>query len=355
MQNAHENQIWDEGWQFTGACEPTGDKLNQGWFKGRAATAITDDPLHAIYAVSYKKTPSAFPMVWDPRNQSISAVNVTDRYTKNFEPLPEGFVEVMMKVTDKSGQRVATHFKILTLDGELVFEGKSKDERFDANDHCLVRLKEGKEYAIKLSGSPSKPINWVAVRQDGPYTLVISPDPESSTDNSSVSADRRVKGKPSVSNGNDPSIAALRKYLDLAVEDRGELQSKSFASQSLTEPVARQAAEMLWSDHLRRIRDQRKQEMEAGQVKMGDLVMPFYYRTFGEKPEDGRSLYISMHGGGGAPPQVNDQQWENQKRLYTLSEGVYLVPRAPTNTWNLWHQGHIDGMFGRLIENMIAF
>ena len=61
-----------------------------------------------------------------------------------------------------------------------------------------------------------------------------------------------------------------------------------------------------------------------------------------------------MHGGGGAPPQVNDQQWENQKRLYTLSEGVYLVPRAPTNTWNLWHQGHIDGMFSRLIENMIA-
>ncbi|MCH1494938.1 MAG: dienelactone hydrolase family protein, partial [Rubripirellula sp.] len=40
---------------------------------------------------------------------------------------------------------------------------------------------------------------------------------------------------------------------------------------------------------------------------------------------------------------------------YTLPEGVYLVPRAPTNTWNLWHQGHIDGMFDRLIENMIVF
>ena len=347
-------EIWDKGWQFTGACEPTGDKLNQGWFKGRAATAITDDPLHAIYAVSYKKTPSAFPMVWDPRNRSVSAVNVTDRYTRNFEPLPEGFVEVMIKVTDQVGQRVATPFQILTIEGELVFEGKSKDERFDTNDHCLVRLKQGKEYAIKFSGSPSKPIQWVAVRQDEPYTFVISSDQEPSTDNSSVSVDRTVDGEPSVSNGSEPSIEALRKYLELAEEDRGELQSKSFASQSLTESVARQAAEMLWTDHLRRIRDQRKQEMEAGQVKMGDLVMPFYYRTFGEKPEDGRSLYISMHGGGGAPPQVNDQQWENQKRLYTLSEGVYLVPRAPTNTWNLWHQGHIDGMFSRLIENMIA-
>ena len=62
-----------------------------------------------------------------------------------------------------------------------------------------------------------------------------------------------------------------------------------------------------------------------------------------------------MHGGGGAPPRVNDRQWENQKRLYKLPEGVYLVPRAPTNTWNLWHQAHIDGMFDRLIENLIVF
>ncbi len=28
---------------------------------------------------------------------------------------------------------------------------------------------------------------------------------------------------------------------------------------------------------------------------------------------------------------------------------------APTDTWNLWHQDHIDRMFGRLIENLIVF
>ncbi|OUU21376.1 MAG: polyhydroxyalkanoate depolymerase, partial [Planctomycetia bacterium TMED53] len=69
----------------------------------------------------------------------------------------------------------------------------------------------------------------------------------------------------------------------------------------------------------------------------------------------GRSLYISLHGGGGAPAEVNDQQWENQKRLYSPNEGIYLSPRAPTNTWNLWHQGHIDRAFDRLIANMIVF
>src|SRR5262249_58632623 len=40
--------------------------------------------------------------------------------------------------------------------------------------------------------------------------------------------------------------------------------------------------------------------------------------------------------------------------LYKLSEGIYVAPRAPTNTWNLWHEGHIDRLFGRLIEDYIA-
>ena len=62
-----------------------------------------------------------------------------------------------------------------------------------------------------------------------------------------------------------------------------------------------------------------------------------------------------MHGGGGAPPQVNDGQWKNQMRLYKPNEGIYLCPRAPTDTWNLWHQSHIDPLFDRLIENMIIF
>jgi dienelactone hydrolase len=61
-----------------------------------------------------------------------------------------------------------------------------------------------------------------------------------------------------------------------------------------------------------------------------------------------------MHGGGGAPPQVNDQQWQNQIRLYEPAEGIYIAPRAPTDTWNLWHEGHIDPMFQRLIEDHVA-
>lgn len=83
--------------------------------------------------------------------------------------------------------------------------------------------------------------------------------------------------------------------------------------------------------------------------------MPFFYSIHGDLPDNGRSLYISLHGGGGAPAELNDQQWNNQKRLYRVGEGVYIAPRAPTNTWNMWFQRHIDEMLGRLIQNMIIF
>jgi len=85
-------------------------------------------------------------------------------------------------------------------------------------------------------------------------------------------------------------------------------------------------------------------------VTQGAFEMKFAYRILGEKPADGRSLYISLHGGGNTSSAANDQQWKNQINLYTPKEGVYLAPRAPTNTWNLWHEDHIDDMFAEIVK-----
>ena len=51
---------------------------------------------------------------------------------------------------------------------------------------------------------------------------------------------------------------------------------------------------------------------------------------------------------------MNERQWENQKRLYEYPEGIVIVPRAPTDTWDLWHQGHIDRFLDRLIDALIV-
>ena len=151
------------------------------------------------------------------------------------------------------------------------------------------------------------------------------------------------------------AINQLQQYLKLAASERTSLDKESFSQVALTREDAKTAQQLLWKSYLQYLKQSRKQEMTDRKIKHGNLEMPFYYTKFGNKPATGRSMYISMHGGGGAPKQVNDQQWENQKRLYRLPEGVYVVPRAPTNTWNLWHQGHIDPMFQRLIQNLIAF
>ncbi len=251
-------EIWDGKWHYTGAVEPNGDKLNQAWFTGRAASAQRDHPRHAIYATSFKHTELTFPLVWNRKVDYVYAVNVTDRYAKT----QEGYNEKPPK------PKTSSHFDV------------------EASLHALSELK---------------------------------------------------------------------KYLKVPVDDRPPLTEQQFAPVALTCEHAQEAEQLLWNEHIRQIRHTRADEMKNRILTKGNLQMPFYYTVSGDKPENGRSLYISMHGGGGAPKKVNDRQWENQKRLYRIKEGIYLVPRAPTNTWNMWHQAHIDRLFDRLIENLIVF
>jgi hypothetical protein len=151
------------------------------------------------------------------------------------------------------------------------------------------------------------------------------------------------------------SLSALKRAAGQTPVPIDELLSTPLADTPLTRDDAVAAAALIRKFTSDEIRSSRADEMKKKVVVMGDLSMPFFYRKFGSKPKSGWSLYISMHGGGGVAARVNDQQWENQKRLYQLKEGIYLAPRAPTNTWNLWHQGHIDGFLARLITNLVVF
>jgi hypothetical protein len=39
--------------------------------------------------------------------------------------------------------------------------------------------------------------------------------------------------------------------------------------------------------------------------------------------------------------------------LYAPKEGIVVAPRAPTDTWNLWHEAHIDDLLDQLIANFV--
>jgi hypothetical protein len=151
------------------------------------------------------------------------------------------------------------------------------------------------------------------------------------------------------------ALDGLRDWLAIPRETRPPLAEQPFATVSLTKAEAATARELLGTDHESLIRDTREDETDDKAITIDDKTLRYDFKVFGEKPASGRSLFISLHGGGNAEPSVNDEQWENQKVLYEPDEGVYLAPRAPTDTWNLWHEAHIDGLFYRLIEDMIVF
>ncbi|MBT6723851.1 MAG: transglutaminase domain-containing protein, partial [Planctomycetaceae bacterium] len=167
-------EVYDDGWHFTGACEATGKDLNKGWFAARAATAVRDNPIHAIYATSYKKTPIHFPMVWDWEARYIYAVNVTDRYTRLKEELAEGVERVMfVAIQEGSNERTRLPLTITNVAGEEIYSGHTNDESFDRNDHLSVPLKVGEVYTVKLGENTNTKVK--AEGNDQLITFNISP------------------------------------------------------------------------------------------------------------------------------------------------------------------------------------
>ncbi len=227
--------------------------------------------------------------------------------------------------------------------GEILFCGQALDESGDSNNHLTTTLSPGR-YTLEVTIDQQTLTQEIDVQQDGQlFTVQTIAQPDSPE----TSAQRNMEVAP--------ALESLQAWCDADPATRGRLAEQPWSTTPLTREQADQARALLVAEHWRRLRLERAAEHESRVLTLGDLKMPYDIRVFGEKPAQGHSLYISMHGGGGAPQRVNDQQWENQKRLYSLDEGIYVAPRAPTDTWNLWHQDHIDVLFSRLIENMIAF
>ena len=98
-----------------------------------------------------------------------------------------------------------------------------------------------------------------------------------------------------------------------------------------------------------------KSSFEDKVLKHDKLEMKVDWKTFGTAPADGRALYISLHGGGGAPAATNNQQWRNQMTLYKPAEGIYLCPRGITDTWDLHFRPESDGFYEDVIRMAVVY
>ena len=322
-------EIWDGGWHFTGADEYDKEGLNRGWFVADAARAKADDPRHAIYATSWKRDGLAFPLVWAPASREVAAENVTAHYAGSGAP-ERAAAGLGVRLTEgKGGERLAAELKVIDADGRTLSEAATKAGRADWNDLPRFELAPGTR-------------GWLRFTRDGQIReLAFGP---LAGGEATVDADwLRLAPVPC-------AVATVESWLAAPLAERKPADLPG----DLSAADARRIAGLLAADRLAALARERGEELETRALGLDGKTLRWLDKTFGEAPADGRSLWISMQGGGGAPPQVNDQQWRNQIQLYQPAEGIYIAPRAPTDTWNLWHEGHIDPMFQRLIENHVA-
>ncbi len=339
--NKRGNHTWvevfdGEEWRFVGADEYNAKGLDRAWFTGEASKATAGDWRHAIWATSWKKGDGHFPMVWDLKNKQVGAVNVTARYTKGAKK-KEKLMPVHVRIFDKvGGKRMVVQVDLLGADEGEKQSVKTKAGTADMNDMATLNVVAGEKFRLRLTHGEE--VRTTETSADGEITLDLNWG--------------RLE--------EEASLPEVRSWLALLPEER----HLSVPERALSEEDAGAVTGLVFAKLREEEKEARKEELDRrdvtqdgsiqyGVVKAAGKEMKLLEKTFGDAPEGGYSLWISMHGGGGAPARVNDQQWKNQITLYEPKEGIYVAPRAPTDNWNLWHEGHMDDLIDRTIENYV--
>ena len=154
-------EVWaDNDWHFTGAAEYNAAGLDRAWFQGDASLADKTQRLNSIYAISFARTETTFPMVWSrDRENAVFAVNVTDRYTgadEEAEPAPDKIL-VRFRVWNADHiERVATKILVKPT-GEFEADenvgpltGTTTNNTADMNDMLEFELQREIDYEMKL-------------------------------------------------------------------------------------------------------------------------------------------------------------------------------------------------------------
>lgn len=99
------------------------------------------------------------------------------------------------------------------------------------------------------------------------------------------------------------------------------------------------------------------EDMTYYEITHEGKTMKFFMEEKGECDENGLTpLYITLHGGGGAEPEENNDQWMDMFEYYkdAVDNGIYIACRGITDTWDLHFQEDSYMLYDRLIEAMIV-
>ena len=160
-------EVWDNGdWHFTGAAEYNKDGLDRALFQRDASLADKTKRMNSIYAISFTRTDTVFPIVWSVgRDNASYAINVTDRYAPPKSDSPKADpnkVQVRIRVwnTAKS-ERVATSVTVVSAKqndqqndqstkDQTKLSGTSPSNTADMNDMLEFELQRGMKYELQI-------------------------------------------------------------------------------------------------------------------------------------------------------------------------------------------------------------
>lgn len=313
-------EVWDNGrWHFVGAAEPDDNGMNHAWFAGEAGGAVEDKPDNAIWAVTYRDNGGRFPIVWRP-GRSVFADNVTARYRTNQVKKPRLMVEVV-----QGGERVVADVTV-NAGSKVIAEGKSLGPQADMNLHFTTEVEVGKAYAVVASYRGK---SYAKIAEITDQDTLLKFDFDAIKD---PFVDRFLPGQDNTS---------ATKNLSLM-------------------PADEKGMDRLWRSFKNAPNAELKAEFEANTVKTPNRTSPYKWRKVGEKPSEGWGLVIAMHGGGGAPKQVNDREWEGMFSRYYADQPqvpgyIYLALRAPNDEWNGVYDDAIVPLIERLILQFVKY
>jgi predicted esterase len=348
-------EVWDGGWHFVGAAEPDEKGLDHGWFVGDAAQARADVPANAIYASTWKKSGTSFPLVWAPNDKSVPAVNVTARYARAAPKADAGKTRLLLQFLNSAGQRAAVPVVVLGADGKEIGRGVTKSESADANDFFSVSVPrhsaavaiftvDGLRYEVKAA---------VADQAEAKLALDLRAAP-------ALPKYLPPAVKPLTVADQAAVEQAAGKYFVLPAEQR---EAHIFPNHARLHALLRQnesgVRAAVWSAWKKAPHAEARADFEASRVRFDKHESPYVVRTVGERPANGWPLFIAMHGGGGAPKEVNDSQWQGMQRHYKdhpeLGGYKYLALRAPNDTWNGFYDDYVYPLIGNLTANFNLF
>lgn len=355
-------EVWDQGWHFVGAAEPDPQGLDRGWFVHDASQARRDVPEHAIFASSFQRSDIVFPLVWAPQIKWVPGVNVTDRYTPQAKPAAEGKVRLLVKVLDApAGKRVVVPVTLTDpADAAFKLEGASRGETADLNDILPFEVVPGRAYRLHVAAAErtvSREIQAGTNAQDV-VTLTLS-DRITVVQPSQMCYAPPPVAKPLSRSDANRLSRALDGFFKADASARSDWKFAASLDRLLlvNEPGVR---ELAWDAYRKApIHDAARADFDAKRVHFEQHVSPYTIKSVGERPARGWALFIAMHGGGGAPKNVNDSQWEIMQRYYKdhpeAGGYLYVALRAPNDTWNGFYDNYVYPLVAQLIRQFLMF